>query len=159
MVCRHAWRKRSISDVVPQRIVNAEVFLRKQLELLDPETDEPVRKLKPGTRAYRYSFTLPGDISESIEGLPGQCVEYDLKAFAERPLLSSRLEAKYHLRIVRTLGTSMQDELLDRQEVSYFHYLNVVSDSFHVEKYAKSAEDLETSQSNSPPNGRVLTSL
>lgn len=115
--------------MVPQRIVNAAVFLRKQVELKDPVTREAVRKLKPGTTEYRYSFTLDGDTSESIEGIPGQCVEYDLKAFAERPRFSSRLQAQHHLRIVRTLGSAAQDELRDRQEVcfsanlpSYFHY-------------------------------------
>lgn len=111
--------------------MNTEHFIKKEVELKDPTTGASVKRIASGIVEYPYSFELPGDISESIEGLIGQFVEYNLKAYADRPLLAAKLEAKRHLRIVRTLGETNQSELLDRQEVRR-HFLPVLVDSVRL---------------------------
>jgi hypothetical protein len=47
---------------------------------------------------------LAGNTPESIEGLNGSYIVYDLKAIGERGFTTKDLTAKKHLRIVRTLG-------------------------------------------------------
>ena len=106
-----------MSDVVPARIINEDFVYEEEQELKDPESGDVVRTVKPGTHTFPYRFELPGDISESIEGIPGIKIEYNLKASAERTSrFNNKLECRQHLRIVRTLGDVDREELWANQE-------------------------------------------
>ncbi|KAF1739418.1 HECT-type ubiquitin ligase-interacting protein creD [Beauveria bassiana] len=59
--------------------------------------------LPAGNYEYPFDFTLPGDTSESVEGIPEASITYRLKATVSRSKLAYDLHAYKHLRIIRTL--------------------------------------------------------
>ncbi|PNY29155.1 HECT-type ubiquitin ligase-interacting protein creD [Tolypocladium capitatum] len=59
--------------------------------------------LPAGNYEYPFEFTLPGDTSESVEGIPEASITYRLKATVGRGKLAYDLHAYKHLRIIRTL--------------------------------------------------------
>lgn len=59
--------------------------------------------LPAGNYEYPFDFTLPGDTSESVEGIPEASITYRLKATVGRGKLAYDLHAYKHLRIIRTL--------------------------------------------------------
>jgi arrestin-related trafficking adapter 4/5/7 len=59
--------------------------------------------LAPGNYEYPFEYLLPGDTSESVEGIPEAAITYRLKATVGRGKLAYDLHAYKHLRIVRTL--------------------------------------------------------
>lgn len=61
--------------------------------------------LRQGNYEFPFNAILPGDIPESVEGLPGGSVFYKLEAVIDRGKFHSHLIAKKHLRVVRTLTT------------------------------------------------------
>ncbi|CAK7915339.1 protein Rod1p [[Candida] anglica] len=61
--------------------------------------------LPPGNHEIPFSAILPGNIPESVEGLPGGSVVYKLEATIERGKFHNNLVSKKHLRVVRTLTT------------------------------------------------------
>ncbi|KAE7996965.1 hypothetical protein FH972_001641 [Carpinus fangiana] len=95
-------------------IVNKATFLQKECRLGE---DAEGRTLKPGNYEFPFQFEMPGDISESIEGLTGNFITYDLKAVIDRGVLAKDLIARKHLRIIRTLGDDPV-ELVDPQDVN-----------------------------------------
>jgi len=64
----------------------------------------PLKHLDPGNHEFRFSFPLAGNTPESIEGLKGSFIAYDIRAVGERGFTTKDLTANKHLRIVRTLG-------------------------------------------------------
>ncbi|KAI5957571.1 creD [Candida theae] len=61
--------------------------------------------LVQGNYEIPFSAILPGDMPESIEGLPGCSSVYRLEATIDRGKFHSALVTKKHLRVVRTLTT------------------------------------------------------
>ncbi|CAD1809143.1 unnamed protein product [Candida parapsilosis] len=61
--------------------------------------------LVQGNYEIPFSAILPGDMPESIEGLPGCSSVYKLEATIDRGKFHSALVTKKHLRVVRTLTT------------------------------------------------------
>ncbi|CCH41383.1 hypothetical protein BN7_924 [Wickerhamomyces ciferrii] len=59
--------------------------------------------LVQGNYEFPFSAVLPGDIIESVEGLPGATVVYKLQANIDRGRFSNDLISKKHVRVVRTL--------------------------------------------------------
>lgn len=59
--------------------------------------------LPAGNYEYPFEYTLPGDTSESVEGIPEASITYRLKATVGRGKLAYDLHAYKHLRIIRTL--------------------------------------------------------
>ncbi|OAR02837.1 hypothetical protein LLEC1_06195 [Akanthomyces lecanii] len=59
--------------------------------------------LPAGNYEYPFDFTLPGDTSESVEGIPEASITYRLKATVSRGKLAYDLHAYKPLRIIRTL--------------------------------------------------------
>lgn len=66
-------------------------------------------KIAPGTHEWRFSFKMEPSIPESVEGLPGSFVVYDLKAEIDRGWGSKNLLAEKHVRVIRTLGRDMSE--------------------------------------------------
>ena len=84
-------RRARASDPTPQRIHNDDIFLSKEQELFDPNTRERIKKITAGEMILPYTFELPGTISESIAGLGPNFVEYNLKAYLEKKMLSKKV--------------------------------------------------------------------
>ncbi|EEB05776.1 arrestin/PY protein 1 [Schizosaccharomyces japonicus yFS275] len=61
------------------------------------------KTLRAGNYEYPFQVQLPGNITESVEGLVNCYVVYRLKAVIERPGLASKIVKKKHLRIIRSL--------------------------------------------------------
>lgn len=61
--------------------------------------------LVQGNYEFPFSAILPGNIPESVEGLPGASVVYKLEATIDRGKFHNTMIAKKHLRVVRTLTT------------------------------------------------------
>jgi hypothetical protein len=70
-----------------------------------PAPGEPVttHRIAPGRHEWRFSFTLDPSLPESVEGLSGNFVVYNLTAELDRGYLSKGFLARKHVRIVRTL--------------------------------------------------------
>ena len=103
-------RPTRMSEPQRARLHNQGVMFKDVVELQDPTTGGSVKKILPGEQELQYSFELPGDISESIEGFSSN-IEYNLKAYVDRSGFGSKIETKRHLRIVRTLGQSARDDI------------------------------------------------
>ncbi|ODV78111.1 uncharacterized protein CANTADRAFT_7568 [Suhomyces tanzawaensis NRRL Y-17324] len=61
--------------------------------------------LAPGNYEVPFSAILPGNMPESIEGLPGASLVYRLEATIDRGKFHNNMVAKKHLRVIRTLTT------------------------------------------------------
>ena len=55
---------------------------------------------------WPFNIILPGDMPESVEGLPHSWIIYRLKASIERGLLLRDIADRAHVRIVRTFDPS-----------------------------------------------------
>lgn len=65
---------------------------------------QPIRQLAAGNHSFPFSFHLPGHIEESVEGLQGSFITYDLRAVCERGILAKDMSITKHVRIIRTIG-------------------------------------------------------
>lgn len=59
--------------------------------------------LVSGNYEIPFSAILPGDMPESVEGLPGASVTYKLEALIDRGKFHNVMFAKKHIRVVRTM--------------------------------------------------------
>jgi len=66
-------------------------------------------KIAPGCHEWRFKFLLDPFIPESVEGLAGSFVVYDLKAEIDRGYMSKNLLADKHVRVIRALGRDMTE--------------------------------------------------
>lgn len=66
-------------------------------------------KIAPGFHEWRFSFQMPSHLPESVEGLPGSYIVYDLTAEIDRGYMSKNLIATKHVRVIRTLGRDLTD--------------------------------------------------
>lgn len=58
-----------------------------------------------GNYEFPFSAILPGDMPESVEGLPGGSVIYKLESTIDRGKFHNVMTAKKHVRVVRTMTT------------------------------------------------------
>ncbi|CUM63438.1 uncharacterized protein PRCAT00001013001 [Priceomyces carsonii] len=61
--------------------------------------------LTPGNYEIPFNAILPGNMPESVDGLPGGAVIYKMEATIDRGKFHNNMVTKRHLRIVRTLGS------------------------------------------------------
>lgn len=61
--------------------------------------------LVQGNYEIPFSAILPGDMPESVEGLPGCNVSYKLEAIIDRGKFHNNMVTKKHVRVIRTLTT------------------------------------------------------
>lgn len=61
----------------------------------------------PGVHEWYFKFTLRGSLPESVEGLAGSYIVYNLHATMDRGMMAKTLYADKHLRIVRTLASEI----------------------------------------------------
>lgn len=61
--------------------------------------------LVQGNYEFPFSAVLPGNMPESVEGLPGASVVYKLEAVIDRGKFHNSMVTKKHLRVLRTLTT------------------------------------------------------
>ncbi|KAF2396970.1 hypothetical protein EJ06DRAFT_181485 [Trichodelitschia bisporula] len=66
-------------------------------------------KIAPGNHEWPFKFTLDPAMPESLEGLPGAYIVYDLHAEIDRGYMSKTLTATKHVRVIRTLGRDVSD--------------------------------------------------
>ena len=66
-------------------------------------------KIAPGNHEWRFSFQMDGHLPESVEGLPGCYIVYDLIAEIDRGYMSKNLVSTKHVRVIRTLGRDLTD--------------------------------------------------
>lgn len=62
--------------------------------------------LPAGNYEYPFEAVLPGDSPESVEGLPDTWVIYRMKATVQRGRFAKDVQARKHLRVIRTFDES-----------------------------------------------------
>ena len=82
--------------------------------MLHPTTYNPnnstIHKIAPGTHEWRFKFQLAPSLPESVEGLPGSYIVYELNAEIDRGgYMSKSLTTSKHIRVIRTLGRDLAD--------------------------------------------------
>lgn len=60
-----------------------------------------------GVHEWNFKFTLRGSLPESVEGLAGSYIVYNLHATMDRGMMAKTLYADKHLRIIRTLASEI----------------------------------------------------
>jgi hypothetical protein len=66
-------------------------------------------RIAPGRHEWRFEFMLEPTLPESVEGLSGNYVVYNLSAEVDRGYMSKSLLATKHLRVIRTLSRDMTE--------------------------------------------------
>lgn len=99
---RVAWveTKQTATGVHSQKIDKTTNFLTHNW----PPLVDGHRTLAPGNYEWPFELLLPGDTSESVEGLYQTGVTYLLKATVSRGKLAKNLHAFKRLRVIRTLN-------------------------------------------------------
>ena len=59
-----------------------------------------------GNYEFPFEIIIPGSSPESVEGLGDSWIIYRVKATVDRGFLSSKLQTRKHMRVVRTLDPS-----------------------------------------------------
>lgn len=75
----------------------------------ESQSTSVTHKIAPGLREWRFNFQIPSHLPESVEGLPGSYIVYDLTAEIDRGYMSKNLIATKHVRVIRTLGRDLTD--------------------------------------------------
>ncbi|KAF1981985.1 hypothetical protein K402DRAFT_424955 [Aulographum hederae CBS 113979] len=98
--------------VNPHPIVQKKTFYHDENIMFptDP-TSSTVHKVGAGRHEWRFSFQLPQAMPESVEGLPGSYIVYDLTATVDRGYMTKDLNARKRIRVIRTLGSDSADNL------------------------------------------------
>ncbi|KAF1941700.1 carbon catabolite repression protein cred [Clathrospora elynae] len=101
------------NTVSPQPITEKRTFLTEELNLFPVEAGSKTKahKLNSGYHAWDFSFKLPPNLDQSVEGLPTNYIVYDLKASVDRGYMSKQLSAMSHIRVIRTLGRDMLESM------------------------------------------------
>jgi arrestin-related trafficking adapter 4/5/7 len=66
-------------------------------------------RIAPGKHEWRFKFIMDPTLPESVEGLVGNCIVYNLTAEIDRGYMSKALMARKHVRIIRTLSRDMAE--------------------------------------------------
>lgn len=101
------------NTVSPQPITQKTAFLTENLNLFPVEGGHrnKTHKINAGYHEWDFSFKLPYDLDESVEGLPTNWVVYNLKAAVDRGYMSKHLSATSHIRVIRTLGRDLLETM------------------------------------------------
>jgi hypothetical protein len=68
-------------------------------------------RIAPGKHEWRFKFVMDPNLPESVEGLPGSCIVYNLSAEIDRGYMSKSLLARKHVRIIRTLSRDLTETI------------------------------------------------
>ncbi|OCL06231.1 carbon catabolite repression protein cred [Glonium stellatum] len=100
------------NTVTPQPIVSKRTFLKQELNLFPADgLKNKAHKINPGVHDWSFRFQIPSDADESVEGLVGNYIVYNLNATVDRGYISKHLSATRHIRVVRTLGQDSMESL------------------------------------------------
>lgn len=102
------------NTVSPQPITQKTTFLVDTLNLFPVDAGTPkakAHKINAGYHEWDFSFKMPRDLDQSVEGLPTNWVVYNLKASVDRGYMSKQLSATSHIRVIRTLGRDLLESV------------------------------------------------
>lgn len=107
----HRWHL--TNTVSPQPITQKTNFHVEDLNLfpIDSGHKNKAHKINAGYHEWDFSFKLPSNLDQSVEGLPTNWVVYNLKASVDRGYMSKALSASSHIRVIRTLGRDMLESM------------------------------------------------
>jgi hypothetical protein len=98
--------------VSPQPISHKTNFFIEKLCLFPIDNcKNKAHKLNAGYHEWDFSFKMPSNLDQSIEGLPSNWVVYNLTATVDRGYISKQLSATSHIRIIRTLGRDLLETM------------------------------------------------
>lgn len=83
-----------------------EHFFRQSWDFLIPRGRIFGETVEKGNYAWNFEQEVPGNWSESVEGLPDTYIIYRLKATVDRGMLQPKMVIRKPLRIIRTLDPS-----------------------------------------------------
>lgn len=111
-------------------VKSEEEFFRHTWDFVIPSkrTGETLQK---GNYEWPFEYVVPGNFSESVEGLTDSWVIYRMKATLERGILQQNSVARKHVRLIRTLHPSALE--LSHAMVSFMKQMHVVSLADEVE--------------------------
>jgi hypothetical protein len=101
------------NTVSPQPITQKINFLVEDLTLFPVECggkNKP-HKINAGYHEWNFSFKMPSNVDQSVEGLPTNWIVYNLKAHVDRGYMSKQLSATSHIRVIRTLGRDLLESM------------------------------------------------
>ena len=87
------------------------VINQEQVFFPSPGVPSSTHKLAPGPHEWRFSFELSPHLPESVEGLQGNYIIYNLTAEIDRGIMSKSLIATKHVRIIRTLNRDIAESV------------------------------------------------
>ncbi|CAO2658316.1 Nn.00g060390.m01.CDS01 [Neocucurbitaria sp. VM-36] len=101
------------NTVSPQPITQKTAFLIENLTLFPVEgsNKNKAHKINAGYHEWDFSFKMPNNLDQSVEGLPTNWVVYNLKASVDRGYMSKQLSATSHIRVIRTLGRDLLESM------------------------------------------------
>lgn len=101
------------NTVSPQPITQKTNFLVEELNLfpVDGGHKNKAHKINAGYHEWNFSFKMPNDLDQSVEGLPTNWIVYNLKASVDRGYMSKQLSASSHIRVIRTLGRDLLETM------------------------------------------------
>ncbi|OAL52617.1 hypothetical protein IQ07DRAFT_378564 [Pyrenochaeta sp. DS3sAY3a] len=101
------------NTVSPQPITQKTNFLIENLNLFPVNGDNKnkAHKINAGYHEWDFSFKMPSNLDQSVEGLPTNWVVYNLKASVDRGYMSKQLSANTHIRVIRTLGRDLLESM------------------------------------------------
>ncbi|OCK84655.1 hypothetical protein K432DRAFT_413882 [Lepidopterella palustris CBS 459.81] len=100
------------NTVTPQPIVTKRTFMKQELNLFPADgLKNKAHKINPGVHEWSFKFQMPGNVDESVEGLVGNYIFYNLNAVVDRGYISKQLCATKHIRVVRTLGQDLMESV------------------------------------------------
>ena len=100
------------NTVTPQPIVSKRTFVKQELNLFPADgLKNKAHKINPGVHKWPFRFQIPSDTDESVEGLVGNYIFYNLNATVDRGYISKQISATKHVRVVRTLGQDSMESL------------------------------------------------
>ncbi|KAF2825213.1 hypothetical protein CC86DRAFT_294995 [Ophiobolus disseminans] len=100
------------NTVSPQPIANKTQFVTENVNLFPVDgSKNKAHKINAGYHEWDFSFKLPANLDQSVEGLPTNWVVYNLKATVDRGYMSKQLSATSHIRVIRTLGRDLLETM------------------------------------------------
>jgi hypothetical protein len=106
----HRWHL--TNTVSPQPISHKTHFLVEHVNLFPVDgSKHKAHKINAGHHEWDFSFKMPQNLDQSVEGLPTNWIVYNLKATMDRGYMSKQLHATSHIRVIRTLGRDLLETM------------------------------------------------
>jgi hypothetical protein len=106
----HRWHL--TNTVSPQPISHKTHFLVEHVNLFPVDgSKHKAHKINAGHHEWDFTFKLPQNLDQSVEGLPTNWIVYNLKATMDRGYMSKQLHATSHIRVIRTLGRDLLETM------------------------------------------------